>query len=244
MENREKITLAVVMPVFNEEKTIHRVVAEWIALLSSLGIPFRLAVYDDGSTDTTPALLDQLAARYAAVEVHRTTNTGHGPTILLGYLDNRDAEWILQVDSDDEVSAVHFGAFWEQRKAYDFVIANRQGRQARFLRRLFSRTAAALVHTLYGGTVRDVNAPYRLMRVAAFAPCYQAIPTYYFAPNLAVTGYAARHGVPTLELPVPHRSAATGAVATSTPRIVKGAVRSLWQIVSFRTLCAKLEPRP
>ena len=31
------------------------------------------------------------------------TNSGHGPTILLGYRENSDCAWVFQMDSDDEM---------------------------------------------------------------------------------------------------------------------------------------------
>ena len=234
MDTTEKIALAVIMPAYNQETTIERVIDEWVEALSGLGIPFRLHVYNDGSTDETRALLDQLANTHDALRIHHQANAGHGPTILQGYRENTHATWIFQVDSDDEVSAAHFETFWRHRHAYDFIIANRIGRQASVSRKLLSWIARSLVHILYGGAVHDVNAPYRLLRAEAFKPCFAAIPARYFAPNLAITGYAALHDLKTLERDVPHRSGVTGDVSRSNGRIVKGSLLALGQTIAFR----------
>ncbi len=234
MDTTEKIALAVIMPAYNQEATIEHVVNEWVDALSGLGVPFRLYVYNDGSTDGSRALLDRLAGTHDALRIHHKANAGHGPTILQGYRENAHATWIFQVDSDDEVSAAHLETFWRHRHAYDFVIANRRGRQASSSRKLLSGVARLLVHLLYGVGVHDVNAPYRLLRVAAFKPCFSAIPARYFAPNLVITGYAALHDLKTLECEVPHRSRVTSNVTRSTWRIVKGSLLALGQTIAFR----------
>ncbi len=244
MDSTKMIALAVIMPAYNQETTIERVIDEWVDALSGLGVPFQLYAYNDGSTDGTRALLDRLAGTHDALRIHHKANAGHGPTILQGYCEIARVTWIFQVDSDDEVSAAHFEAFWRHRHAYDFVIANRRGRQASVSRKLLSWTARSLVHALYGGSVHDVNAPYRLLRVAAFKPCFSAIPARYFAPNLVITGYAALHDLKTLELDVPHRSRVTGDVTRSNWRIVKGSLLALWQTIVFRfTLARKASKR-
>lgn len=234
MNTDEKIGLAVVMPVYNQETTIEHVIDEWVEVLTGLGVPYRLHVYDDGSTDGTRALLNRLAGTHDALHLHHQANAGHGPTILRGYRENTHAAWIMQVDSDDEVSAAHFEAFWAQRHAYDFIIARRRGRQASASRTLLSGAARFLVHALYGVSVHDVNAPYRLMRTAVFQPCFARIPPRSFAPNLLLTGYAALHAVKTLERDVPHRSRVTGAVTRSSWPIVKGSLLALGQAIAFR----------
>ena len=233
-DKNEPLALAVVMPVYNQEDTIETVIDEWLVQLSNLAVSFLLHVYNDGSTDGTGVLLDRLADRHASLRIHHKANAGHGPTILQGYRENAHATWIFQVDSDDEVSAAHVETFWRHRHAYDFVIANRRGRQASASRKLLSWVARSLVHAFYGGSVHDVNAPYRLLRAEAFTPCFSAIPARYFAPNLVITGYAALHDLKTLERDVPHRSCVTGDVTRSTWRIVKGSLLALWQTIVFR----------
>src|SRR5262245_12088669 len=109
--------LSVVMPVFNEGPALVKVINEWMAVLQEAAVSFEFTVYDDGSGDSTRALLDRLARRYARLRVARHTNRGHGPTILRGY---REAcgIWVLQVDSDDEIPASMFRRIWDRREGH------------------------------------------------------------------------------------------------------------------------------
>ena len=76
--------LAVVMPVFNEEACISGVVESWHDELSRNQIDFRMIILNDGSRDGTRHLLDRLEHR-PGIEVIHKQNSGHGPTILMGY---------------------------------------------------------------------------------------------------------------------------------------------------------------
>ncbi|MGZ6639771.1 MAG: glycosyltransferase, partial [Solirubrobacteraceae bacterium] len=51
--------LSVVAPIYNEEATIAEFYSRVCAALE--GLPFELVLVDDGSTDDSPARLDQLA---------------------------------------------------------------------------------------------------------------------------------------------------------------------------------------
>ena len=88
----------------------------------------------------------------------------------------------------------------------------------------------------YGFGVTDVNAPYRLYRAEKFREAFVAIPTDTFAPNVVLSGYAARSGMRILELPVPTRPRTTGEVSIKKWKLFRAACKSLRQTVacSFR----------
>jgi glycosyltransferase involved in cell wall biosynthesis len=221
----EEAELTVVVPVYNEEAAIAGVLGSWATELERLGIDHRLAVYDDGSRDGTPDVLASLAERNPRIGVVHHANRGHGPTILRGYREAR-TPWVLQVDSDGEMSSDHFATFWRDRERYDFLVGERQDRAAALVRRLVSAGSRAAVHLLIGRGVRDVNSPYRLMRRSTLAPLLPLLPDDAFAPNTLLSGLAARAGLRILERPVPHEGRRTGRGSLNAPRLVRGVARS------------------
>src|SRR5207245_8895132 len=94
--------LTVVMPAYDEAGVIGEVVMGWDRQLATLGVPYEIRVYDDGSRDGTGDLLAAVAGECSTVAAVRQTNRGHGPTILRGYREAR-GEWILHTGSDDGV---------------------------------------------------------------------------------------------------------------------------------------------
>lgn len=171
-------TLRVVMPVFDEEASIERVLDEWLPALRALETPFRLLAIDDGSRDRTPEILARLAAANPELEVHRKANSGHGPSCLQGYrlALAAGAGWVLQLDSDGQCDPAYLGDLWSARLDRPAVFGYRRRRDDGLARWAISRLLS-LVAWLAGGTwVRDANVPYRLMRRDALERALDAFP--------------------------------------------------------------------
>ena len=74
----------IVVPIFNEEGTLEKVLMSWADALSELNIRYGIYAYDDGSTDGstdgTPAQLRELESRIPQLTAQSKLNSGHGPT--------------------------------------------------------------------------------------------------------------------------------------------------------------------
>jgi len=226
--------LAVVMPVYNEADCICDVLDDWIQELSLLVITYRLIVLNDGSKDTTAEAL----ARYAGnpnITVINKINSGHGPTILQGYgIAVKEAHWVFQVDSDNEIKAEQFKKLWTEREKYAAVIGVRDGRQQPFSRKIISLVSRLVVRMFYGQGVIDVNCPFRLMRTEALKQILQQIPLNTFAPNVAISGFFALRKVGLLNQPVRHTNRQTGEVSIKKGKLLKAAAKSFLQIIEIR----------
>ena len=223
--------LSIVMPVYNEAAVIAEVVTAWLHELERLGIDCEFLAYDDGSRDETLRILERLAERQPGLVVTSQANSGHGPTILRGYREAR-GEWVFQVDSDDEMGPEHFAGLWEQRQDYDLLVGRRHHRDSPLARRLITFLSRATVWTLFGRAVTDVNAPYRLMRRSCLAALLSTIPAETFAPNVIISGLAARQGLRVREVSVPHRGRRTGTVSIVKWGLWKSAVRAFGQTLT------------
>jgi dolichol-phosphate mannosyltransferase len=226
--------LAVIMPVYNEEGAIAAVLNKWHAKLTELQIDFEIHAYNDGSKDGTLAILKEVASHNPRIIVHDKLNSGHGPTILLGYRENSDAEWLFQVDSDDEMEARDFDKVWSKRFDYDFIIGLRDGRNSPKARRIISWVSRMVIRILYGRGVWDVNSPYRLLRSRQFKELFFTIPANTFAPNVIISGDAGFKKVRILQIPVKYHDRTTGEVSIKKLKLLKAAAKSLFQTIGFR----------
>lgn len=228
--------LCVVMPVYNEEEAIGGVLEKWRDALDGLGVDYEIRPYNDGSKDGSLAVMREAAARLGGrVSVRDKPNGGHGPTILQGY---REAaadgfDWVFQIDSDDEMGPERFRDLWNRRGDHDFLVGARDGREQAWPRKVVSAVSRWCVRVFYGKSVWDVNTPYRLMRVSAFRPLWERIPAGTFAPNVIISGLAARGHLRSWETPVPHRCRTTGTVSIAKWKLAKAAAKSFSQTVSF-----------
>jgi dolichol-phosphate mannosyltransferase len=233
LNGMKKDSLAVVLPVYNEEGSIANVLSKWVKALDKLGIDYNVHVYNDGSTDDSLTILRKYAAPpNSKVTIHDKTNSGHGPTILKGYRDNaNDYEWIFQIDSDDEMGSESFNYLWEERSKYDLLIGIRNGRRQPLPRKIVSLVSRLSVRAFYGKSVWDVNSPYRLMRTEKFKEFYQKIPKDTFAPNVILSGFVGRAKLRFFEYPVSHCDRQTGEVSIKKWKLIKVAIKSLKQTV-------------
>jgi glycosyltransferase involved in cell wall biosynthesis len=68
MENNNQSELLIVMPVYNEEASVRKVVLEWFTEIEQWTEKFTFLIIDDGSKDSTPSRLEGLAQRPRAAD--------------------------------------------------------------------------------------------------------------------------------------------------------------------------------
>ena len=232
--NMPNPTLAVVIPVYNEEGILGRVLQEWLDELRRLKINFRIHAFNDGSKDNTLRVINEYAAANPEIIVHNKTNTGHGNTVLSAYRENCDIEWIFQIDADDEIGPGFFRELWEKRTDYDFLICCRVNRKIPLNRKFVTYISKLTVGIFYGSGVADLNCPYRLMRSEKFKEIFRLIPDDTFAPNVIISGMAVLRGYRIFELPVSENPIIMRRSSLRKLRLFKAAFRSFLQTIKFR----------
>ena len=225
--------LIAVIPVYNEAECIVEVIQSWKQVFAGLNIDFSILVLNDGSKDNTGAELAKLI-KDDRVEVVNKANSGHGPTILRGYgLAAQKAEWIFQVDSDNEMSAEYFSSIWSQRSGYDFLIGIRHHRVSPLPRRLITAFSRFSVWMLFGWGITDVNCPYRLMKRQFLLEALELLPADTFAPNVIISGLALKKHLRIYQTLVPHIQRKTGKVSIVKWNLWKSAIKSFFQTIKF-----------
>jgi dolichol-phosphate mannosyltransferase len=199
------------MPVFNEQASIARVIDEWFPVLEQEVGNFTLLAIDDGSTDDTPALLENLRQRHGPrLEIMRHSNRGHGQSCMAGYRTalERNIPFVLQIDSDGQSAPRHFAVFWQLREQYD-VIYGKRSRSDGSRRIIASAVLRVLLRLLAGVDCVDANVPYRLMNTSACAKAIRTVPSDLFLANIALAVIlgktpAIRHGQVPIGFPPRH----------------------------------------
>lgn len=92
--------VSVVVPVYNVEKYVDSSIK---SLLEQDYDNIQVIIVDDGSTDSSPAIVDEIEKRDVRVEVIHTTNKGLGAARNTG-LEKAQGKYITFIDSDDFVT--------------------------------------------------------------------------------------------------------------------------------------------
>lgn len=78
-----------VIPVYNEEKHVEGAVKETVSGLESRRSSFELIVVENGSTDSSPQILDRLARTIAGVKVIHLPKPSYGNALKVGLLESK-----------------------------------------------------------------------------------------------------------------------------------------------------------
>jgi polyisoprenyl-phosphate glycosyltransferase len=146
----QKPLLSIVLPVYNEETILPLLTAKIAKTLWSSDLDYELLFVNDGSTDGSGALLDELASTSRRIRVvHLSRNFGHQAAIHAGMAHARgDALVLMNTDLTDAPEAIlKMAAAW--RDGYDVVYGIEFGRKSHGLHRLGER---ALRRLMTGGS--------------------------------------------------------------------------------------------
>ncbi len=226
--------LLVVIPVFNEERSVGAVLDEWTAELDRSGIDYGILLIDDGSTDSTPEILSDWKCEHPStrLEIMRHCNRGHGQTCLEGYriACDRRIPWVFQIDSDGQCDPEFFPTLWAARQEHDVVYGHRAKRNDGLKRVLASVLVKAVVRAASGVFCIDANVPYRLMRTENLRPLVNSIPPDFDLANIALAVQIRRAGWPESAVPIVFRPRAGGDPSVPISRFAGKAIELFGQL--------------
>jgi len=225
------VSLSVVMPAYNEEESIEDAVKDVVVNILNHIPQAELIVIDDGSTDTTPVLLEKLMQKDSRVRAYRKSNGGHGPAIISG-LSHAKGELVFLVDSDLQIPLDGFVDHWQKiQQGYDGVFGVRRKRDDPRLRLWLTGVIRQVIPLLFGVSIFDANVPYKLFKRNLWDEAKVYIPDSTLAPSLFLAVYLKRKGYRIYEVDIPHRERERGEVSIKRWKLFKfclDAFRELW----------------
>ena len=170
--------IIVFLPAYNEEVALPRLVKKFDDELKSANEPYRVVVLDDGSSDKTAAVGEELAKKYPLILLRHTVNQGLGQTMIDGltYVAENASpnDFVVTLDCDDthDPHYVH-AALQKAREGYDVVVLSRyqkgggeKGLSA--VKSLLSRGAGTFLKVFFPiRGVKEYSCGYRVYRASA-----------------------------------------------------------------------------
>lgn len=163
--------ISVFFPAYNDAGTIGSLVDEALELLPTLSDDFEVIVINDGSTDGTGALLDELAKSRTELRIVRhSTNLGYGAALRSGFAAARK-ELVFYTDGDGQYDVRELAALYplltpEVDAVNGFKLKRADSRQRKVLGALYNR----LARLLFLLPIRDVDCDFRLLKRSAITP--------------------------------------------------------------------------
>jgi polyisoprenyl-phosphate glycosyltransferase len=142
--------LAVVIPVYQAERTLAELAAELMPVLTSLADDYEVWLVDDGSTDQSWREIERLAKANPRVRGLRLIrNFGEHIAITAG-LDRVDGDYVVIMACDLQDDPTAIGAMVEAaRQGADLVLVRRMKRRDAWLKRQLARAFYAVISLLF-----------------------------------------------------------------------------------------------
>jgi len=233
--------LSIIIPVFNEEKTISDVLKK-INDVNLPGIEKEILVIDDGSTDATASVIQSAKLKIKSLKVFKhNKNLGKGAAVRTG-IKHVIGNYILIQDADLEYNPKDIERLLDPIKNGDGEIVygtrlarlpnlQRNERTFRFLLHyLGNRFLSLLTSLLYGQWITDMETGYKLFSKKAVDKIDLHSRSFDFEPE--ITAKLLKKGYSIIEIPI--NTNPRGYDQGKKLNTVKDGIRALWTLLKYR----------
>ncbi|MEK7154341.1 MAG: glycosyltransferase family 2 protein [Patescibacteria group bacterium] len=162
--NGEKIKLSTIIPVYNEEEIIARVVDGLKNELSKLDLEYEIIAVNDGSSDKSKEILENIRGIKL---INHPYNKGYGASLKTGAR-NAKFDWLLFFDGDGQHKPECTKEFLKCADEHDAIIGWRQGYQGPALRQPGKKLLHLVANYLAERKIPDLNCGFRLLKKKLF----------------------------------------------------------------------------
>lgn len=207
LEKNPSPSIAVLLPCYNEEVTIGKVVRDFKASLPQAGI----YVYDNNSTDHTA----EIAAAEGAI-IRKEPRQGKG-NVIRAMFEDIDADVYIMSDGDDTYPADAAPAMVDKiLEGYDMVIGDRLSstyfqENKRPFHNFGNRLVRGSINGLFGAHVTDIMTGYRAFSLT-FVKTYPVL-SRGFEVETEMTIHSLNNNLRLYEMPIQYRDRPEGSVS-------------------------------
>jgi len=162
------VSISVFLPCYNEQDNIASVVKQALTVLEKLEADFEVIIVDDGSSDRTAQIADELAGQDSRVKVvHHRTNLGYGAALRTGFK-AATKKFVFYTDGDGQFDINEMPPLLPLMERYDIVSCYRLNRQDNLIRKINGWCWTKLVCLLFGMKIRDIDCAFKLYKREIF----------------------------------------------------------------------------
>ena len=198
---KQKISLSIVIPVFNEEDNIHPMYERSSNTLKNLDHDFEIIFVNDGSDDTSKKKLDAIAIQDDHVKIiHFRRNFGQTAALMAG-IDAAKGDILIPMDGDLQNDPSDIPRLLAKLdEGYDVVSGWRKDRQDKPIKRtLPSKAANWLISKISGIHLHDYGCTLKAYKkgvikdVRLYGEMHRFIPIYAYWQGGKVTEIPVMH---------------------------------------------------
>ena len=220
-----KIQTSVVIPCFNEVLGVKKTLAEIFNVFGDK-TDFEIIAVDDGSSDETLAILQEIASQAPVLRVlQNKTNKGYGASLKRG-ISEAEGGIVVITDSDGTYPASTIPELLEELKECDMVVGARIGRkvQVPLIRRPAKWVLLHYARWMARADIKDLNSGLRAFRKNDALRFFPLLPDgFSFTSTITLAMHV--NGMRVSYLPINYRK-----------RIGKSSIRPIRDTLAFFSL--------
>lgn len=189
----------VVVPAYNEEKSVESTAKKLVEVMEKTGKPFEIIFVNDGSKDNTTGILKNIASIKV---INHPYNKGYGASLKSG-ISNAQYEWIVMIDADGTYPIADIPKFIKETVEFDLVSGARTGKKVYvpLLRRPAKWILTKTANYLTGTKIPDLNCGLRVFRKSIAKEFWHLLPQKFsFTTTMLIA--ALMHGYNVKFIPI------------------------------------------
>lgn len=223
-------TLSIVLPCHNEEATIAQMIHNTIAWMHENEVEGEVIAVDNGSTDRSGAIIDELKIEFPElVVIHHAENKGYAGAIISG-CDAATKEIIAYLDSDGQYDVRDLSRLLPLLDRVDYVAGRRSPRRDPWERLLLSFGWNMLISILLRSRVHDIDCGMKAFRRSVWPLIRPREQSGNIFP--AELFYRLKqHRISWAQIPVRHFPRKYGTSSCAIPSAMISAFVQLWRLL-------------
>jgi glycosyltransferase involved in cell wall biosynthesis len=229
-------------PMYNELKSVEPMTRKALEVLNAIATDFEILIIDDGSTDGSTQVAENLAASDAHIKViHHDGNKGYGQALRTGWA-SASKDIVIYTDCDEPLDLWLIPKALEQLEyGYDMVIGYRLNRWEGWRRFVYSKIYNGLVRVLFNVRAKDINFSFKVIHRENLQKLHLAAGSVFIDGEfLAET---ARQRLKVYQMPVEYLPRKFGTSHFNSVRAATYTLEEIWAYWKRRRTERRNEPR-
>lgn len=199
--------LSIIVPAYNEEQRLPETLPQVLAFAVAQDYPVEVLVVDNGSTDRTAKIVQQMTAGHPILSLLHQPVRGKGAAVCKGMLEGR-GEYLFMCDADLAMPVEEINKFLPPAlSGYDVAIASREAPGAvrhnePWYRHLMGRVFNFIVRTLAVPGVQDTQCGFKCLRQEIAHDLLASHTIDGWAFDVEILHIAIRRGYRVVEVPI------------------------------------------
>ncbi|HEV2878229.1 MAG TPA: glycosyltransferase family 2 protein [Candidatus Eremiobacteraceae bacterium] len=227
-------SLSVFFPAYNEQDIIAKTVESASRAVSRFADDYEIIVVDDGSSDQTAIVVEDIARRDPHVRlVSHGVNRGYGAALRTGFA-SAQKELVFFSDADGQFDLQELVGLLGMLNRAPVVLGYRIRRSDPLYRLFIAKVYNILIRMVFGLRVRDIDCAFKLFRREVLQNVTLESDGAFISSELLIK--LKRNNVPMVERGVHHYPRTTGTSKGATPKVILKTIRDVVQLRLGRPL--------